>query len=149
SWPSHKTLILGRLQCCSTTVSASRPHECAPKGTILGTVLPTIRCTWGQPWSAELLIKPHFRHCLAVLARVAGAVVDACREIPQHNLPAAYLARKHAECLYLVPAGSQFVAHFLREAVLHHHVAATERVLRESRCFDRGLDVHFEVHQIG
>ena len=105
SRPSHKALISGSLQRRERWFpSPARPS--VPLGHNFGNCFANYSLYLGTAWPVKLLIEPHFGHCLAVLARVAGAVVDACREIAQHNLPATYLARKHAERLYLMSAGS-------------------------------------------
>ena len=49
----------------------------------------------------------------------------------------------------LVPAGLEIFSSAFGDAVFHRDVTAIESVLGEARSFERGLDVHFIIGNIG
>src|SRR5438105_10306036 len=89
------------------------------------------------------------RHRLAVFARVGGSVVHASGTIAHYGLTTANDARECPFQFNLVSLGCKLVAHFLRNAVFHHHVASAKGMLAETWGFQRRLNVHLEIREIG
>src|SRR5713226_7126972 len=96
-----------------------------------------------------LLFSRKFRDCGSVFARVGSAVIDSSGEIAHHSLPSSHEGREGATQVNLVPFVLQFLADIAREPVFHGDVASCKGMLAEPRVFERSLDVHFEVHDIG
>src|SRR5712692_988309 len=96
-----------------------------------------------------LLFPRKFRDCGPVFARVGSAVIDSSGEIAHHRLPPSHEGREGAAQVNLVPFVLQFLADIAREPVFHGDVASCKRMLAEPRVFERRLDVHFEVHDVG
>src|SRR6266852_4093949 len=96
-----------------------------------------------------LLFSRKFRDCGSVFARVGSAVIDSSGEIAHHRLPSSHERREGAAQVNLVPFVLQFLADIARETVFHGDVASCKRMLAEPRVFERRLDVHFEVYDIG
>ena len=87
--------------------------------------------------------------CFAVFSRIGGAVVYAGRKIAADGLSSAYRLGEAALKVDLVAALGERRADVSGKAIFHHHVATGERIFRESGSFQRGLNVHSEVRDVG
>src|SRR5712691_9884458 len=96
-----------------------------------------------------LLFSRKFRDCGSVFARVGRPVIDSSGEIAHHRLPSSHEGREGTAQVNLVPFVLQFLADIAREPVFHGDIAPCKRMLAEPRVFERRLDVHFEVHDVG
>ena len=95
------------------------------------------------------LLGTNFRDSFAILSRVRRTEIHAGREVALHGLAAAHGTGIRALHVKFVPEICELVLRGTGEAIFDKHIAAGEGVFRKARCLERGLNVHFEIDDIG
>src|SRR5579862_555077 len=88
------------------------------------------------------------RNGFAIFARVGSSIVHACRVITHHGLSTAECIRKAIVHRQFVSLGLKLLARVSRDSIFELHVAPVERQLRETRRFERSLNVLVEVNHV-
>ena len=89
-----------------------------------------------------------FRNGFAIFPRVGRSVVYAGRVVAHHGLPSAERIRETVVHREFVAFGLEFRTHIAGNAIFQIHIASGERQLRESRRFERCLNVLIEVDDV-